>query len=227
LPLVGGPAASRPPARLDQGRLPVFERNTSSQAEAQDLYERAGPGDPHGLDADDDGRACDSNPCSCRGPGGGGGGGRGEEPRRRFQTIRSKIVRVIDGDTVVIRPLERTKWSQYTARLLGIDSPERRPRECGANLATENARRLAPRGRSVLLKTAQRSRCLIGLTACWRTCVYRAVGSSTGQVAAGWAKVLVVGRRFQQYGDYKRYARRAKRVGFGAWGICGGMHVPA
>jgi hypothetical protein len=34
-----------------------------SQAEAQDFYERAGPGDPHRLDADDDGRACDSNPC--------------------------------------------------------------------------------------------------------------------------------------------------------------------
>jgi hypothetical protein len=39
-----------------------------SQAEAQDFYENAGPGDPHGRDADDDGRACDSNPCPCRGP---------------------------------------------------------------------------------------------------------------------------------------------------------------
>jgi endonuclease YncB( thermonuclease family) len=45
------------------------------------------------------------------------------------------------------------------------------------------------------------------------------------QIAAGWAKVLVVGRRFQYYGDYKRYAGRAKREGRGAWGICGGMHV--
>ena len=39
-----------------------------SQAEAQDFFENAGPGDPHRLDADDDGRACDSNPCPCRGP---------------------------------------------------------------------------------------------------------------------------------------------------------------
>src|SRR5918999_461306 len=91
-----------------------------SQAEAQDFYESAGPGDPHGLDADDDGRACDSNPCPCRGPGGGGGGGGGGRPRRTFQTIRSRVIRVIDGDTIVIRPLERTRRPTYTVRLLGI-----------------------------------------------------------------------------------------------------------
>jgi endonuclease YncB( thermonuclease family) len=93
------------------------------------------------------------NDCPCRGAGGGGGGGGGGEPQRRFQTIRSRIIRVIDGDTIVIRPLERTKRPRYTVRLIGIDSPERSPKECGANLATENARRLAPRGRRVLLKT--------------------------------------------------------------------------
>src|SRR5687767_794668 len=76
-----------------------------SQAEAQDFYERAGPGDPHRLDADDDGRACDANPCPCRGPGEDGGGDPGGEPQRRFQTIRSRVIRVIDGDTIVIRPL--------------------------------------------------------------------------------------------------------------------------
>lgn len=54
-----------------------------SQAEAQDFFENAGPGDPHRLDADDDGRACDSNPCPCRGPDGDGGGGGGGRPRVR------------------------------------------------------------------------------------------------------------------------------------------------
>ena len=32
----------------------------SSWREAQDFYERSGPGDPHGLDADDDGVACEA-----------------------------------------------------------------------------------------------------------------------------------------------------------------------
>ena len=38
------------------------------------------------------------------------------------------------------------------------------------------------------------------------------------QVVAGWAKVLVVGRRFQQHGEYKRYARRP-RIGDVALGV--------
>ncbi len=33
-----------------------------SQAEAQAFFEAAGPGDPHGLDADDDGEACETLP---------------------------------------------------------------------------------------------------------------------------------------------------------------------
>jgi endonuclease YncB( thermonuclease family) len=124
----------------------------NSQAAAQDFFEQAGSGDPHGLDGDGDGVACETNPCPCRGAGGGGGGG-GDEPRRDFQTIRSKVIRVIDGDTIVIRPMEATRRPRYTVRLIGIDAPERRPKECGANLSAENARRLAPRGRRVLLKT--------------------------------------------------------------------------
>ena len=39
------------------------DRNCSdfdSQAEAQEFYEDAGPGDPHGLDGDGDGVACES-----------------------------------------------------------------------------------------------------------------------------------------------------------------------
>jgi endonuclease YncB( thermonuclease family) len=117
------------------------------------LLRERGPRRIHRLDADGDGKACDANPCPCREPGGGRGGGGGGDRTRSFQTIRSKVIRVIDGDTIVIRPLEATKRPRYTVRLLGIDSPEKRPKECGANLATDNLRRLAPRGRRVLLKT--------------------------------------------------------------------------
>lgn len=91
------------------------------------------------------------------------------EPRRNFQTIRSKVIRVIDGDTIVTRPLEGTKRSQYTVRLIGIDSPEFRPKECGAQLATDNARRLAPRGRRVLLKTDPTQPMFDRSTASWPT----------------------------------------------------------
>lgn len=52
----------------------------SSQAAAQNAYENSGPGDPNGLDADNDGIACESNPCPCSTGGGGGGGGGGTPP---------------------------------------------------------------------------------------------------------------------------------------------------
>jgi endonuclease YncB( thermonuclease family) len=196
-----------------------------TQADAQHFFEQAGSGDPHGLDGDDDGVACELNDCPCRGVGEHEGGG-GGETRSRFQTIRSKVIRVIDGDTIVIRPLEATKRPRYTVRLIGIDSPEFRPKECGATLATENARRLAPRGRRVLLKTDPTQPMFDRFD---RLLAYVRLPSgrqlNRAQIAAGWAKVLVVGRRFQQYAEYKRLARRAKRQGRGAWGICGGMHV--
>jgi endonuclease YncB( thermonuclease family) len=46
------------------------------------------------------------------------------------------------------------------------------------------------------------------------------------QISRGWAKVLVVGRRFQQHRSFKAAAQRANRQGRGAWGLCGGMHIP-
>jgi micrococcal nuclease len=134
---------------------------------------------------------------------------------------------VIDGDTLVVRPLEETARPRYTVRLLGIDSPEKRPEECGANLATDNLRRLAPRGRRLLLKTDPTQPLFDRFD---RLLAYARLPNgrqlNKSQVTHGWAKVLVVGRRFQQYASFKRAARRANRQGRGAWGICGGMHIP-
>jgi endonuclease YncB( thermonuclease family) len=198
-----------------------------NQAEAQEFFENAGPGDPHRLDgSDNDGRACEALPCPCAGQGGGGGGG--GNPPRRFQTIRSQVIRVIDGDTIVVKPLEETRRPRYRVRLLGIDSPERSPKECGSTLAADNARELAPRGRRVLLKTDPTQPMFDRYD---RLLAYVRLPSgrqlNRAQVAAGWAKVLVVGRRFKQYGEYKRYARRAKRQDRGVWGLCGDFDQPA
>lgn len=37
-------------------------RDFNTQEEAQRFYERSGPGDPHGLDRDNDGIACETLP---------------------------------------------------------------------------------------------------------------------------------------------------------------------
>lgn len=47
----------------------------ATQAEAEEYLL---PGDPYGLDADDDGIACEDNPCPCSSTPGGSGGGGGE-----------------------------------------------------------------------------------------------------------------------------------------------------
>lgn len=205
-----------------------------NQAQAQAFFERAGSGDPHRLDADGDGRACDANPCPCRAPGGGPPRTPAPPPSPpprtpppdRAQTIRSVIVRVIDGDTIVVRPLEETRRPRYTVRLLGIDTPEHSPGACGADLATRRARRMAPRGRRVLLRTDPTQPLFDRFD---RLLAYVELRNgpqmNKNQIVAGFADVLVVGRRFQQFHSFKRAERRAERQGRGVWGVCGGMHV--
>jgi hypothetical protein len=57
----------------------------SSQAAAQNYFlSHGGPSsDPEGLDADHDGKACESNPCPCSSSGGGGGGGGKPKPHHK------------------------------------------------------------------------------------------------------------------------------------------------
>ena len=52
------------PARLTTGHI-FFDRDCAdfaTQAEAQAFFRSEGPGDPHGLDRDHDGRACEALP---------------------------------------------------------------------------------------------------------------------------------------------------------------------
>jgi len=61
------------PVRAQDRDCPDFD----NQAQAQEFYENSRPGDPHGLDGNDnDGRGCESLPCPCA------GGGRGWGRRR-------------------------------------------------------------------------------------------------------------------------------------------------
>jgi hypothetical protein len=79
-----------------------------SQAAAQNFYLQAGAGDPHRLDDDGDGVACESNPCPCI--------GRGSTAPQQLantqtqQTYREtgNVVRVTDGDTLRVGSAART-----------------------------------------------------------------------------------------------------------------------
>jgi endonuclease YncB( thermonuclease family) len=115
----------------------------ATQAAAQTFFVNAGGGDPHRLDDDNDGRACETLPCPCG-------------VRNTNQTVQpiaapvqvfretGNVVKVVDGDTLRVRLRDGRVVS---VRMLGIDTPERG--RCGAREATDNLRRLAPVGSTV------------------------------------------------------------------------------
>jgi endonuclease YncB( thermonuclease family) len=234
----------------------------SSQRAAQLYFLRhGGPGsDPDRLDADNDGIACDANPCPCY-------YGRSlpessptpspaprpqprPRPRNRRQTIKSRIIDVVDGDTIKVRTLEPTRKPIYTVRLIGIDTPETRkpgtPVECGGREATSSAFRWSferPRdtdgdhlvdtrgglGRRVVLVTDPSQ----GLYDRYhRLLAYVTLrdGASLNvfQIGRGWSRVYVFRKPFTRLAAFRKAQKRASRRDLGAWALCSGhFHTPA
>ena len=122
----------------------------ATQADAQAFYlANGGPAaDPHRLDAEGDGVACETLPCPCSYS--------TPQPappaplvsrctKNQKVTERAVVESVIDGDTLRVRiDGRRTK-----VRLLGINSPERRKR--GYDAATRALKKLTPPNRTVTL----------------------------------------------------------------------------
>jgi micrococcal nuclease len=134
---------------------------------------------------------------------------RGEAPSRE-----GRVQRVVDGDTLVVI----VRGREETVRLIGIDTPERAPHECGYRAATRALERLAE-GRRVELvpdPTQDRRDRYGRLLAYVDTPAGRDLGEAV--VRAGWARVYVFEDPFARLADY-RAARRAaveQRVGLAA-----------
>lgn len=190
----------------------------ATQAEAQAFFiSRGGPGsDPHRLDFDGDGRACEYLPCPCSSQGARPvAGGKTAKPKR----LRGRVVRVVDGDTIDVR-LARGK--RRRVRLLGIDTPEvYGGRECGGRLASVAMRRLA-QGRRVKLvtDTTQDRRDRYGRLLAY---VRRAGGAwlQLKMLRAGWARTFVYqGNPFRRVRSFRAVERGARRADRGIWGRC-------
>jgi endonuclease YncB( thermonuclease family) len=128
----------------------------ATQAEAQAFYlANGGPAaDPHRLDAERDGVACETLPCPCstsRAPSAPPVPLAPPAPRARTCILNAKVAEravvlaVIDGDTLRVR----VDGARKKVRLLGINSPERGRRGYGA--ATKALARLTRVGRTVAL----------------------------------------------------------------------------
>lgn len=196
-----------------------------TQAAAQRFFlDQGGPrSDPHRLDDDGDGIACESNPCPCsndRGGGGGGGDGRPQQPRpepiRRDAAI---VLKVIDGDTVRVRVAR--SGLRRDVRLLGIDTPEvYGGRECGGPQASGALRKLLPRNTRVQL-VSDRSQALTDRYDRLLRYVMRGkVDASKAQLRLGMARTYTVGRPVARHRDYAATQAAAKRANRGSWRTC-------
>jgi endonuclease YncB( thermonuclease family) len=205
----------------------------ANQAQAQEYLL---PGDPHRLDADDDGKACDALPCPCAASGapvtapppapvGQPSPVRGRVAAgKRYPSAR--VLRVIDGDTLKVR---LRSGSRRTVRLVGLDAPETKAPgarvECGGRAASAYMRKLAlkkGKGRVVTLITdpTQGATDRFGRMLAYVEGEKGDVGKR--MIAAGWSPAYVYGKPFQRLSAFEGAERAARSAGLGAWAACRG-----
>jgi endonuclease YncB( thermonuclease family) len=203
----------------------------SSQAAAQEFFiANGGPtSDPHYLDADGDGIACESNPCPCST----GSGATSPppstpvppaaEPNRRGVVLDH----VVDGDTIeVLFPDNSTA----SVRLIGIDTPEKYGGlECGAAEASAGMEaRVSPGQRLRLIRDrSQDSVDRYGRLLRYVETRRNSRDLGHAQVQSGWAKVYVFESPFKRLRPYRLSQKRARQHGRGVWSHCAGhIHQP-
>ncbi len=198
----------------------------ATQAAAQAFMLASGPGDPHGLDgSDNDGRACESNPCPCSTSAPQpfvGGTTSTQQPQPHPVAVRrnvGNVVKVTDGDTLKVRI---RGVGVRNVRIIGIDTPEVYGGvQCGGRRASAHMKTLAPVGSTVRLISdpSQADRDRYGR---WLRYVERR-GKDVGraQVNLGQAKVYVYGGTpFRRTASYRHVQRDARQNARGSWSDC-------
>jgi endonuclease YncB( thermonuclease family) len=195
----------------------------STQAAAQNFFlDNGGPqSDPHGLDADGDGVACESNPCPCNESAGGGGNGVGDGDGGNQTPIKrqaARIIKVIDGDTVRVKLKGGPKRD---VRLLGIDTPEVYGGvECGGKPASKKLTKMLPRNTKVKLISDRTQSLTDRYDRLLRYVMKGKVDTGKAQLRRGMAKVYTFKKRVARYKAYKGARAQAKRRNVGSWRNC-------
>ncbi len=214
----------------------------ATQWDAQTFFVAAGPGDPHQLDSDGDGLACESLPCPCADPATFVGtptptptttpvptptvaptpiptATPTPEPTHTARHRWARIVRVTDGDTVVVRFTGRR---EHPVRIIGIDTPEvYGKKECGGAGASRHMTRMAPVGARVRLTDdpSQADRDRYDRLLRYVTRKGRDLGLA--QIKAGWAEAYVYDDvPFARTASYQRAQERASTRLRGMWSSC-------
>lgn len=201
----------------------------ASQRAAQLFFlANGGPGsDPHGLDSEGDGIACESNPCPCLYTKSSPGtqpstpppSGGGDKDKQLKQAAR--IIRVIDGDTVEVR---LAAGGKADVRLVGIDTPEvHGGTECGGPEASASLKHILPPNTRVTL-LSDPSQDLKDRYGRLLRYVHKATTGkdvNRQQVYLGFATVYVYNRNpFNRTANYRTAASSARSADRGIWGMC-------
>lgn len=197
----------------------------ANQRDAQIFFlNNGGPGsDPHGLDSEGDGIACESNPCPCyysKTPPSGGDSTSGSSGGKKTLRQRARVLRVIDGDTVKVKLLPR--GPKRSVRLIGIDTPEVYGGvECGGKAASRSAKRMLPRRTRVLLISDPSQDYKDRYGRLLRHVHKGKKDINRVQVRKGHAEVYVYGGNpFKRVEPYRKAQRSAMRADRGMWGRC-------
>ncbi len=173
--------------------------------------------DPHRLDYDGDGVACESNPCPCYVqtilPLTGSSTG----PTAVLQ--RARVVYVVDGDTVDVRLASGAK---RRVRLVGIDTPEVYGGvQCGGPQASRAMKRMLPKGTPVKLTSDPSQDLKDRYDRLLRYVTKISTGKDVNrrQVRKGLARVYVYNHNpFNRVDGYRKAQRFAKNHHSGIWG---------
>ncbi|WP_394941211.1 thermonuclease family protein [Psychromicrobium sp. YIM B11713] len=149
------------------------------------------------------------------------------------KAVNTKIVRVIDGDTIVVQAnsdLQPTNdaGTQHTVRLLGIDAPEMNfgkgaPPECGAQAATDHLVELLPKGTEVII-TYDQSPGVDRTDRYGRSLAYMSASAiadvNLAQLKSGYAEAWIPKSAAQpgRWNDYLTAAELPKYAKTGAYG---------
>jgi micrococcal nuclease len=151
-------------------------------------------------------------------PGCGAGGGSGNEGGPEAgSSVTARVVRVVDGDTIVARVRGEDEYVRY----IGVDTPETvkpdTPVQCYGPRASDENHRLVE-GRTVRLVFDREARDDYG-----RLLAYVHAGDefvNAHLVRGGYARTLAIEPNTSHAAELRRLATRAARAGRGLWGAC-------
>jgi micrococcal nuclease len=132
-------------------------------------------------------------------------------------SVGAKVVRVVDGDTIVASVDGEDEYVRY----IGVDTPETvkpdTPVQCFGPNASDANHRLVE-GRTVRLVFDREARDVYG-----RLLAYVYVGGrfvNAELVRDGYARTLEIAPNTAHAAEFQRMASRAARAGKGLWGAC-------